>query len=179
MPYGLIDYAIRVSMEEDLMATVQKSGLANVDRFWRDVSKGPRGEHLHVSLLGLRTFGTAELHSRLEEGLSYEALERLRKVLDLPLSRISELLQIPPRTLARRKEAKRLLPDESDRLVRLSRLVGLALQLFEGNLAGTRSWLIAPHPALAGETPLEFATTGVGAREVENLIGRLEHGIPL
>ena len=126
------------------MATVEKSGLANVDRFWRDVRKGPRGEHLHVSLLGLRTFGTAELHSRLEEGLSYEALERLRKVLDLPLSRISELLQIPPRTLARRKEAKRLLPDESDRLVRLSRLVGLALQLFEGNLAGTRSWLTAP-----------------------------------
>ncbi len=67
------------------MATVEKSGLANVDRFWRDVRKGPRGEHLHVSLLGLRTFGTAELHSRLEEGLSYEALERLRKVLDLPL----------------------------------------------------------------------------------------------
>ena len=61
------------------MATVEKSGLANVDRFWRDVRKGPRGEHLHVSLLGLRTFGTAELHSRLEEGLSYEALERLEE----------------------------------------------------------------------------------------------------
>ncbi|MFC1575770.1 antitoxin Xre/MbcA/ParS toxin-binding domain-containing protein [Gemmatimonadota bacterium] len=161
------------------MATAEKSGLANVDRYWRQVSAGPRGEHLHVSLLGLRTFGTAELHSRLEEGLSYESLERLRRVLDFPLSRISELLQIPPRTLARRKEAKRLQPDESDRLVRLSRLIGLALQLFEGDLASTRSWLTAPHAALAGETPLEFATTGVGAREVENLIGRLEHGIPL
>ncbi|MFH1762850.1 MAG: antitoxin Xre-like helix-turn-helix domain-containing protein [Gemmatimonadota bacterium] len=161
------------------MATVEKSGLANVDRFWRHVRKGPRGEHVHVSLLGLRTFGTAELHSRLEEGLSYEALERLRRVLDLPLSRISELLQISPRTLARRKEAKRLQPDESDRLVRLSRLVGLALQLFEGDLNNTRSWLAAPHAALAGEAPLEFATTGVGAGEVENLIGRLEHGIPL
>ena len=161
------------------MATAVKSGLANVDRFWHHVRKGPRSEHFHVSLLGLRTFGTAELHSRLEEGLSYEALERLRRVLDLPLSRVSALLQIPPRTLARRKEAKRLQPDESDRLVRLSRLVGLALQLFEGDLEETRNWLNAPHGALSGETPLEFATTGVGAREVENLIGRLEHGIPL
>lgn len=161
------------------MTSVEKSGLATVDRFWTHVRKGPGGEHLYVSLLGLRTFGTAELHSRLEEGLSYEALERLRRVLDLPLSGISELLQIPPRTLARRKEAKRLQPDESDRLVRLSRVVGLALQLFEGDLAGTRGWLTAPHAALAGETPLEFSTTGVGAREVENLIGRLEHGIPL
>ena len=160
------------------MATAEKTGLANVDRYWSHVRKGPRGEHHHVSLLGLRTFGTAELHSRVEEGLSYEALERLRRVLDLPLSQISELLQIPPRTLARRKDSKRLQPDESDRLVRLSRLVGLALQLFEGDLAGARNWLNSPHSALAGERPLEFATTGVGAREVENLIGRLEHGIP-
>jgi len=175
----MVYYAIRVLTEENLMATAEKSGLANVDQFWRHVRNGPRGEHLHVSLLGLRTFGTAELHSRLEEGLSYEALERLRRVLDLPLSRISDVLQIPPRTLARRKEAKRLQPDESDRLVRLSRLVGIALELFEGNLPATRSWLTAPHAALAGETPLQFATTGVGAREVENLIGRLEHGIPL
>jgi putative toxin-antitoxin system antitoxin component (TIGR02293 family) len=112
------------------MTSVEKSGLATVDRYWSQVRRGPEGAHLYVSLLGLRTFGTAELHSRLEEGLSYEARERLRRVLDLPLSRISEVLQIPPRTLARRKEAKRLRPDESDRLVRLSRLVGLALQLF-------------------------------------------------
>ncbi len=161
------------------MTTAATSGLATVDRFWARVKKGSTGEHPYVSLLGLRTFGTAELHSRLEEGLSYQALERLRRVLDLPLSRISELLQIPPRTLARRKEAKRLQPDESDRLVRLSRLVGFALQLFEGDLPGTRGWLTTPHAALGGETPLDFAKTGVGAREVENLIGRLEHGIPL
>jgi putative toxin-antitoxin system antitoxin component (TIGR02293 family) len=179
MPYGVVYYAICVFLKEELMTTAEKSGLANVDRFWHHVRKGPRGDHLYVSLLGLRTFGTAALHSRLEDGLSYEALERLRRVLNLPLSRISELLQIPPRTLARRKEAKRLHPDESDRLVRLSRLVGLALELFEGDLAGTRNWLTAPHASLAGETPLEYATTGVGAREVENLIGRIEHGIPL
>ena len=161
------------------MATAEKSGVASVDRFWRQVKEKRRGEHLYVSLLGLRTFETAELHSRLEDGLSYEALERLRRVLDLPLSRVSELVRIPPRTLARRKESRRLHPDESDRLVRLSRLVGLALQLFEGDLLGTRAWLETPQAALAGQTPLEFATTEIGSREVENLIGRLEHGIPL
>jgi putative toxin-antitoxin system antitoxin component (TIGR02293 family) len=161
------------------METAEKTGLANVDRFWRNLTEGPGGEHVYVSLLGLRTFETAELHSKLEAGLSYEAMERLRRVMDLPLTRISKLLRIPPRTLARRKEAKRLQPDESDRLVRLSRLVGLTLQLFEGDLLGARTWLTNPHPALAGEVPVDFGTTGVGAREVENLIGRLEHGIPL
>lgn len=161
------------------MATAEKTGLKNVDRYWRQVETEPRREHSYVALLGLRTFDTAQLHSRLEEGLSYEALERLRRVLDLPTSRVSQLVRIPPRTLSRRKEAKKLQPEESDRLVRLSRLVALALQLFEGDLEETRSWLGSPQAALGNETPLEFATTEVGAREVENLIGRLEHGVPL
>lgn len=115
----------------------------------------------------------------MREGLSYEAFDRLRAVLDLPAARVGEILQIPPRTLARRKDAKRLEPEESDRLLRLSRLIGLALQLFEGDLEDTRTWLTTSHGALAEQTPLEFATTEVGAREVENLIGRLEHGVPL
>ncbi|MCH7682562.1 MAG: DUF2384 domain-containing protein, partial [Gemmatimonadetes bacterium] len=29
-----------------------------------------------------------------------------------------------------------------------------------------------------GGIPIEFSSSEVGAREVENLIGRLEHGIP-
>jgi putative toxin-antitoxin system antitoxin component (TIGR02293 family) len=153
--------------------------LPNVDRYWRQVETEPGRAHAYVSLLGLRTYDTARLHSRVREGLSYEAFERLRRVLDLPASRASELLQIPARTLARRKEAKKFGPEESDRLLRLSRLVGLALRLFEGDVEEMRAWLAAPHAALAGRTPLEFATTEVGSREVENLIGRLEHGVPL
>ncbi|MEJ2218348.1 MAG: DUF2384 domain-containing protein [Gemmatimonadota bacterium] len=161
------------------MSVAEKSRPKTVERYWHQVETEHQGAHTYVALLGLRTYGTAELHARVREGLSYESFERLRRVLDLPASRASELLQIPTRTLTRRKEAKRFEPEESDRLIRLSRLVGLALQLFEGDLEATRSWLKTPHAALADQTPLEFATTEVGSREVENLIGRLEHGIPL
>lgn len=153
--------------------------LATVERFRTRLEAEPGRGHAYVTLLGLRTFDPARLHDRVREGLSYEAFERLRRVLDLPASRTATLLEVPPRTLARRKAAKRFGPEESDRLVRLSRLVGLALELFEGDLEETRAWLAAPHPALGGRPPLEFQTTGVGAREVENLIGRLEHGVPL
>jgi putative toxin-antitoxin system antitoxin component (TIGR02293 family) len=150
-----------------------------VDRYWRQVKADPHRAHAYVSLLGLHTYETAQLHSRVREGLSYEAFERLRRVLDLPASRAAELLQIPSRTLARRREAKKFEAEESDRLIRLSRLVGLAIQLFEGDLDEMRSWLTTHHSALADQTPLDFATTEIGAREVENLIGRLEHGVPL
>ncbi len=159
--------------------TTSLSGLAEVDRYWRQVEEKPWREHVYASLLGLRTFDPLELHSRLEEGLSYEALERLRRVLDVPASRVAALIRIPPRTLVRRKESKRLQPEESDRLFRLSRLVGLALRLFEGHLPATRAWLKAPHVALGHQAPLDFATTEVGSREVEYLIGRLEQGMPL
>ena len=161
------------------MSLAKRSRPKAVDRFWREITADPHRAHAHVSLLGLQTYETAQLHSRVREGLSYEAFERLRQVLDLPASRTAEILQIPPRTLARRREAKKFEPEESDRLIRLSRLIGLALQLFEGDLEEMRPWLTAPHAALANQAPLEFATTEIGAREVENLIGRLEHGIPL
>lgn len=160
------------------MATA--SGLAHVERLKESLSGGgtPR-KHFYVALLGLSIYEASELHGRIELGLSYQALEKLRRVLDLPMSRFAALVRIAPRTLARRKDANRLEPDESDRLLRLARIVGLALQLFEGGLAEARSWLLLPHPALGNEVPVEFAMTGVGAREVEALIGRLEHGIPL
>jgi putative toxin-antitoxin system antitoxin component (TIGR02293 family) len=161
------------------MSIAGRSRPKTVDRFWHQIKTDPHRAHAHVSLLGLRTYDTVQLHSRVRDGLSYEAFERLRRVLDLPASRAGEILQIPPRTLARRKEAKKFDPEESDRLVRLSRLVGLALQLFEGDLEEMRFWLTTPHASLANQAPLEFATTEIGAREVENLIGRIEHGIPL
>jgi putative toxin-antitoxin system antitoxin component (TIGR02293 family) len=50
--------------------------------------------------------------------------------------------------------------------------------LFEGDANAARQWLTAPQPALGGSTPGDYAATELGAREVENLIGRLEHGIP-
>jgi putative toxin-antitoxin system antitoxin component (TIGR02293 family) len=160
------------------MATAEPTGIKNLDRYWQQVQAKGQSPHAYVSLLGLHTYDTTELHGRVQKGLSYESFEGIRRVLDLPTSRVAELLRIPSRTLSRRREARRLQPEESDRLFRLSRLIGLALQLFEGNLDDTRSWLQAPNSALGNETPLDFATTEVGAREVENLIGRLEHGIP-
>lgn len=38
-------------------------------------------------------------------------------------------------------------------------------------------WLQTPQPGLADQQPLAFARTEIGARAVEDLIGRLEHGV--
>ena len=98
-------------------------------------------------------------------------------VFRLPWAKVARFVAIPQRTLTRRQNDGRLGPDESDRVLRASRIFDLAVDLFEGDVAGARQWLQARQPGLGGEVPIEFASTEVGAREVENLIGRLEHGV--
>jgi putative toxin-antitoxin system antitoxin component (TIGR02293 family) len=112
------------------------------------------------------------------KGLAYAVLLRLQRNTSLPLAVLADLVQIPPRTLARRKQEGRFDADESDRLVRAARVFGRALELFEGDARGAREWLSRAQGALGGLVPLDLAKTDVGAHEVENLIGRLEHGIP-
>jgi putative toxin-antitoxin system antitoxin component (TIGR02293 family) len=145
---------------------------------FRERLRGKRaGENAHLLLLGLRVVDTASLLERIREGLSYGALERFQRNIALTTEQVAALIQINPRTLALRRSERKLAPDESDRLVRAARLFAKALALFEGDAAAAREWLAAKAPALGGETPLAVARTETGAREVENLIGRLEHGV--
>ncbi|OGF97919.1 MAG: hypothetical protein A2Z06_03925 [Candidatus Glassbacteria bacterium RBG_16_58_8] len=115
---------------------------------------------------------------RIRKGIPYRAWERFLRNTALSNHEAAILVRISPRTLQRRKEEGRLHPDESDRLLRATRIYAEALGLFEGKDERTRQWLTTPQPALGGSTPLEYASTELGAREVENLVGRLEHGIP-
>ncbi len=46
-----------------------------------------------------------------------------------------------------------------------------------GSLDKARRWFTSPKKALGGKTPLEFCATDIGAEEVCNLLGRIEHGI--
>jgi putative toxin-antitoxin system antitoxin component (TIGR02293 family) len=113
----------------------------------------------------------------LEEGFPYSAMMRLQRRSGLPATRIAELINVPTRTLMRRKASGRFLPDESERLLRLSNVFERAVDLFEGDLGEAVRWLSNPVRALDGQAPFEFARTEVGAREVEDVIGRLQHGV--
>ena len=134
--------------------------------------------HYYVALLGFRVYEPLKIYAHIRKGIAYSAFERLQRNTALPTRVLADLTQIPPRTLARRKEEGKLDPEESDRLVRLSRVFGRALELFEGDVDAARNWLSSSQAALGGMVPLELTKTDIGAKEVENLIGRLAHGIP-
>jgi putative toxin-antitoxin system antitoxin component (TIGR02293 family) len=151
---------------------------SDFSRFWGEIESGGWGSgHPYLLLLGLDPVDTPRLVEWVEEGFSFGELERLRRNMGLSREEISELVQIRPRTLDRRKREGRLHPEESDRLLRASRVFGRAIALFEGDVEGALRWLSSSQRALGGAVPLEMARTEIGAREVEGLIGRLEHGV--
>lgn len=129
------------------------------------------------SSLGLKASSTNKLIEELERGLSFKALERLTELSGITLTAIARAIGIPERTLARRKSAGRLAPDESERLLRISSIFEKTVDLFEGDITGAVNWLTTPKRAFGGRLPLDYSRTELGAREVENLIGRLEHGV--
>lgn len=127
------------------------------------------------TLLGLKVQSLVEA---VREGLPYEAYERLRSRLGLSARELAEMLSIPERTLQRRRQAGRLTKEESDRLLRLARIVGLALMVFEGDAERAVRWLTTPKTLLGGESPLARADTEPGTREVEDMLYAIEHTMP-
>ncbi len=127
--------------------------------------------------LGIQADDTGEIVRQVHVGFTFSRLKKFQKATLLPWKKVAHLVAIPQRTLTRRQAKGRLSPDESDRVLRASRVFDLAVDLFEGDLAAARQWLQMPQPGLGNEIPIEYASTEVGAREVENLIARLEQGV--
>jgi putative toxin-antitoxin system antitoxin component (TIGR02293 family) len=126
--------------------------------------------------LGLPALDNLSLARAVESGLAYDTLEHLAQTSGLSVENVRVVVGIASRTLIRRKQENRLSTEESDRLVSLARLLALTFGLFEGNSAGL-DWFMEPNGALGGMAPISAASTEIGSREVENLIGRLEHGV--
>jgi putative toxin-antitoxin system antitoxin component (TIGR02293 family) len=86
------------------------------------------------------------------------------------------LLRLNPRTLQRRLEEGSLDLRESERLWELARLFYRAVEVLESEPAAVH-WFKNPIQALGWATPLAYARTSVGLRELDNILGRIEHGV--
>jgi len=125
-------------------------------------------------------YGATDAVTRIKQGLPLQEFDGLRAMLDLTVDDLAGRIGISAATLSRRRREGhegRLDPEHSDRLMRYARLFWQAVQLLDGHEASARAWLKRPARALNGATPLDFADTEAGGREVETLIQRLEHGV--
>ena len=109
-------------------------------------------------------------------GLPYQALESIRARLNLSLPEAALVLHVPLRTLARRRHGRKLDAGESDRLYRLARIAAQAVAAL-GAEDKAAAWLRRPNRSLNGAVPLGLLDTDLGARQVEDVLGRMAHGV--
>ncbi|MBD2305652.1 DUF2384 domain-containing protein [Chroococcidiopsis sp. FACHB-1243] len=115
-------------------------------------------------------------------GVPVTAVVRLKQLMGLSDEEMAQAVGMSRRTLSRRiqqasKDAtKRLSAVESDRLYRLARIVASSADVF-GDETTALNWLKQPLSALKGQTPLKAIETEPGVRQVDLLLGRIEHGI--
>jgi putative toxin-antitoxin system antitoxin component (TIGR02293 family) len=117
-----------------------------------------------------------QLREAARAGLPYASLETVIVKLRLGREEAAAVLHLPQRTIARRKKAQRLQADESDRLLRLARIGAQAAAVL-GNEDKAARWLRRPNRALGQRIPLNLLDNDIGSRQVEELLGRIEHGL--
>lgn len=111
---------------------------------------------------------------RIVARLPVAGFDALREMLGLSVGVMAHKVGISVATLSRRRAQKLPLDqNHSDRLMRYARLYWLTVDFLNGDTATARDWLVRPARALNAQTPLDFAETEMGAREVEDLLGRL------
>jgi len=116
-----------------------------------------------------------DLMNLVEQRLSSRSIDALRQS-GLTDEEIYSLV-VPRRTLTHRRARREALSrDESDRVVRVARVIALCEEVFGDRERGWR-WLRAPKRQFQGRTPLHLLATEAGARLVEELLYRIDEGM--
>lgn len=113
----------------------------------------------------------------IKKGFSYGSFERLKGAMGVSSKDLESFIGIPSTTLTNRRKKGQFSPQESDRIARIAKIFKQAVDLFEGDSKEAKAWLWDPNKALSGEAPIVHAETSIGAEQVSNLIGQIEHTI--
>jgi putative toxin-antitoxin system antitoxin component (TIGR02293 family) len=127
------------------------------------------------SVLGRNLASQQDLSEAIREGFPPAVVEELMEASGLTLKELADALDLSARSLQRRRRTGRLARFESDRLYRLARIVALAQQSL-GNRQSAARWLKRSNRALGGAAPIATLDTEAGARQVENVLGRIAYG---
>jgi len=137
-----------------------------------------RDQPARIELLSIH-FGESspnEMVKQIQQGFPLKWFETLRGALGMPSEKLAAKVGMSKATFHRRQQEGKLTSDESDKVMRFGRLLVKAIHVFESEEAA-RQWLSSPQHGLGGAVPLDYAETEVGAREVENLLGRIDYGV--
>ncbi|MBL1260565.1 MAG: DUF2384 domain-containing protein [Thiotrichaceae bacterium] len=129
-------------------------------------------------LLGKLALTSLDLADMIQKGLPTKSVFFLQKQMELTDDDYSVTLGVSTKWLGRYRKDPREHMDAnvSDRLYRIARIYTLTEEVLEDKGAANH-WLHRPQSGLGERTPLELMKNDAGAREVEELLYRIEYGI--
>lgn len=108
-------------------------------------------------------------------GLAVAAVDELLNAGRASVAEIDRLV-LPRKTLSHRRKIGMLTSEQSDRLIRLARVIAATEETF-GSQEKAALWLRRPTSAFDGETSISLLDTDEGSRQVEHLLARIDHGL--
>lgn len=127
------------------------------------------------ALLGLAGGNRRAAIDATRRGLPVAGVEELMNSGRLTLAEVDRVV-LPRKTLSHRRKIGTLTPEQSDRLIRVVRVIAAAEETF-GSQEKAARWLRRPTDALEGDAPIALLDTTEGSREVEHLLARIDHGL--
>ena len=128
------------------------------------------------AILGHAILSSWDLFNLVHQGIPAEAAEYVLETGTLTKHEFNRLIS-PERTYMRRLKEKKLSFEESDKLIRFARIRAFASSVL-GEDKEADAWLREPNIMLHDARPLDMLDSDSGAQLVENLLGRIAHGIP-
>jgi putative toxin-antitoxin system antitoxin component (TIGR02293 family) len=126
-------------------------------------------------ILGTKLETSSELIDAVRAGLPVTAIDTLVGAQRITTAEVDHVI-VPRKTLANRKRIGTLTPEQSDRLLRVVRIIALAEETFQSKDKAS-TWLRRRTTALNNQKPLDMLDTNEGAHQVEVLLGRIRHGL--
>ena len=126
-------------------------------------------------------FGNRKLDSRKDyvllsrEGISMPIFKKIIDYTGLTTKEISEILPVSERQLSRYKSDHILRKDISSHLIQLVELFEKGYELFGEEKF--QNWLRSKIIVLGNEKPINYLDTSIGIQMIEDIIGRIEHGV--
>jgi putative toxin-antitoxin system antitoxin component (TIGR02293 family) len=112
------------------------------------------------------------------EGVERSLVDYVSQMVKLTDNEMAYLLGMTPRNLHRISSDKLLGKDASERLLLLKNILIHALDTFDGKEVTVRNWLRTPISELNNQTPLQMMDTVTGFSLVDDVLGRLDYGLP-
>jgi len=136
-----------------------------------------------VNLLGGKSVLTSPVQSDFDlvalsnEGITKASLDSLISHLGISKKSFSEnILDASVKTIERKKSTDKLDRRTSSQIIEITKVVEHAFEVFEDE-EKVKSWLNYPNRALNNTKPIDLFYIPTGLKMVNDILGRIEHGI--